>query len=163
MTDSDTNYTHDWDGMRNGLYKVFLWPQSQRKSCSLVTTTQNILAELWHQRLGRVSNKIIALTVDIVRGLPLIPPNQRGQRDACLKTKSTRSHSPSSTNRVTKPLDLIHTDLVGPMKYPSTTGARNFILLYDDAIGLSIVRIRRFKCANDMITELESASHTKRE
>ena len=52
------------------------------------------------------------------------------------------------------------------MKYPSTTGARYFILLYDDATRLSIVRFLKTKseaasALKDIITELESASHTK--
>ena len=167
VTDSDTNHTYmigeEYD---NGLYKVLLWPQSQRKRRSLVTTTDKNLAELWHQRLGHVSNKVIARTIDLVRGLPSMKSIQRRQCDTCLKTKSTRNQRPSSTNRVTKPLEIVHTDLVGPMKYPSTTGARYFIPLYDDATGLSIVRFLKTKseapsALKGIITELESASHTK--
>lgn len=65
-----------------------------------------------------------------------------------------------------KPLEVIRTDLVSPMMYPSTTAARYFIPLHDDATGLSIVPFLRSKSKASselkyMITELESASDTK--
>lgn len=51
------------------------------------------------------------------------------------------------------------------MQYPSTTGTRYFIPLYDEGAGLSIVSLLKSKseapsARRDMITELESANHT---
>ena len=52
---------------------------------------------------------------------------------SCVATKQTRTsnHFPS-TRITTAPLELIHTDLAGPMKIPSIGGARYFLLFIDN-------------------------------
>ena len=46
----------------------------------------------------------------------------------------------NESRMATKPLDHIHIDLVGPMRYTSLNGSRYFIPVFDDSSELSLVR-----------------------
>ena len=67
----------------------------------------------------------------MVRGLPSIKhPNQLCE--GCLIGKQSRKSFPKeASTRVTKPLQLVHTDVCGPIK-PSSLGKSNYFLLFID-------------------------------
>ncbi|KAM2065114.1 hypothetical protein EV1_027910 [Malus domestica] len=67
----------------------------------------------------------------MVRGLPCIShPDQ--VCEGCLLGKQFRKSFPKeSTTRTQKPLELIHTDVCGPIK-PSSWGKNNYFLLFID-------------------------------
>ncbi|KAI4357118.1 hypothetical protein L6164_001086 [Bauhinia variegata] len=68
---------------------------------------------------------------NMVEGLPLITqPNQLC--DGCLLGKQVRKPFPKeSSSRATKPLQLVHADICGPIK-PSSHGKSNYFLLFID-------------------------------
>ncbi|KAD4180550.1 hypothetical protein E3N88_29141 [Mikania micrantha] len=96
---------------------------------SLVNTD---MTELWHKRLGHMSEKGMSL---------LLKRNAlSGVRDVhlkkcshCLEGKQNRvtfkSHSPSRKERI---LDLVHSDVCGPMKTRSLGGCSYFVTFIDD-------------------------------
>ena len=92
-------------------------------------------SDLWHQRLGHASSKLIhkLYQKELVRGLPKVNGNSRELCLDCAKGKQVRS-SFKSKNQVSssKPLELIHMDLCGPMKVPSLGGNRYIYVLVDD-------------------------------
>jgi hypothetical protein len=68
---------------------------------------------------------------DMVRGLPYINhPNQICE--GCLLGKQFKMSFPKeSSSRAQKPLELIHTDVCGPIK-PRSLGKSNYFLLFID-------------------------------
>ena len=70
----------------------------------------------------------------MVRGLPSTEhPNQLCE--ACLLGKQSRkSFSKEASTRATKSLQLVHTDVCGPIK-PSSLGKFNYFLLFIDDLG----------------------------
>ncbi|CAL1680763.1 unnamed protein product [Lasius platythorax] len=52
--------------------------------------------------------------------------------EACLEAKITRSPFPIKSDRTTAVLDLVHTDLCGPMRIPSIGGAKYILHFIDD-------------------------------
>ena len=70
----------------------------------------------------------------MVRGLPSIEhPNQLCE--GCLLGKQSRkSFSKEASTRATKSLQLVHTDVCGPIK-PSSLGKSNYLLLFIDDLG----------------------------
>ena len=99
--------------------------------------TNNVSLELWHQRYGHLSygNLDILHRKDMVEGLrgidPKNPPCEKCE--GCIMGKHCRSPFPKKSLRVTtKPLELLHSDVCGPMSVDSIGGSRYFITFIDD-------------------------------
>lgn len=91
------------------------------------------LTDRWHQRLGHSNHQRIRhmLSHKLVLGVPHLP-NVSHVCEACIKGKHSRHRIPKqATNRATRPLELIHSDLCGPFP-ASLTGSRYFITFTDD-------------------------------
>ena len=88
---------------------------------------------LWHLRFRHLNFGGLELLSkkEMVRGLPCIShPDQ--VCEGCLLGKQFRKSFPKeSTTRAQKPLELIHTDVCGPIK-PSSLGKNNYFLLFID-------------------------------
>jgi hypothetical protein len=88
---------------------------------------------LWHLRYGHLNFGGLELLSkkDMVRGLPYINhPNQ--VCEGCLLGKQFKMSFPKeSSSRAQKPLELIHTDVCGPIK-PRSLGKSNYFLLFID-------------------------------
>ena len=90
---------------------------------------------LWHKRLGHASLSLLNKLVSkgLVVGLPSIKYNDDKVCDACAKGKQTRiafkSKKYVSTSR---PLELLHVDLCGPMRITSRGGKRYVFVIVDD-------------------------------
>ena len=88
-----------------------------------------------HKRLGHASlsllNKLVSK--DLVVGLPTIKYNDGKVCDACAKGKlvknSVKSKRCVSTSR---PLEMLHIDLSGPMRIMSRGGKRYVCVIVDD-------------------------------
>ncbi|CEG43429.1 FOG: Transposon-encoded proteins with TYA, reverse transcriptase, integrase domains in various combinations [Plasmopara halstedii] len=91
--------------------------------------------KLWHARLGHTHHENTKRVVDASDGIP--GGLQRGRcQDLCggcmLGTKTVMQF-PKQTNRgTTRVLQLVHTDLMRPMKVTSTGGAKYVLLFTDD-------------------------------
>ena len=89
--------------------------------------------------------------------------------EPCKVAKSTRSQRPSASEEskaATKPLELVHCDVVGPIRHPSHNNSRYFIPIYDDCTGASLVRFLKSKkesptSIKEMILEFERAHGCK--
>ncbi|KAJ9567458.1 LOW QUALITY PROTEIN: hypothetical protein OSB04_003424 [Centaurea solstitialis] len=114
----------------NRLYKI--WLHSTRPVCLVVSLDK--AAWLWHARLGHLNFQAMKQMVakDMVRGVPSIThPTQLCE--VCLVGKQSRLSFPIQAQyRASKPLELIHTDLCGPIAPETSAGNRYFFLLVDD-------------------------------
>ena len=85
--------------------------------------------------------------------------------EACKGAKSTRSQrllASEESNAATKPIEVMHCDLVGPVRHPSHNNSRYFIPMHDDCTGASLVRFLKSKkesptAIKQMILEFERA------
>ncbi|XP_048443096.1 uncharacterized protein LOC125478705 [Pyrus x bretschneideri] len=93
----------------------------------------NVL-DLWHKRLGHMNCKdMIKLSKkEYVRGLPMLV-GELGICGECQVGKQTKS-SHKSTNYIStsRPLELMHMDLVGPVQTESIRGKKYILVLVDD-------------------------------
>ena len=89
----------------------------------------------WHKHFGRASFSLMnKLNLrNLVLGLPGVKFPKDYVCDACVKGKQVRS-SFKSKNMVTtsRPLELLHMDLCGPMRVQSIYGNRYFMVIVDD-------------------------------
>ena len=97
-----------------------------------LSTKQNNM--LWHHRFGHTNLGYLSYNQrhNLVKGLPSISRNE-DVCEGCMMGKQTRESFPQEEAwRATKPLELIHTDLCGPMKTPSIGGNRYILTFIDD-------------------------------
>ena len=86
--------------------------------------------------------------------------------DPCMQAKSTRDPRRVINSKSTRPRDLVHADIVGPVRFASLCGSRYCIALYDDCSALSLVRFTSTKseasqALKHMILELENVYDSK--
>ena len=85
-------------------------------------TRKNETVDLWHARLGHVSyNRIKAMMKkSMLRGLPNLEVRDNIIYAGCQYGKAHELPYEESRYRAERPLELIHSDVFGPVKQPST-------------------------------------------
>ena len=114
----------------NRLYKVSLNVETVK--CLQLKASTN--SAMWHERLGHINKDTIRLMVnkDTVVGVPDIG-HIIETCDSCLRGKQTRKSFPQATTyRASKPLELIHADLCGPITPATPARKRYAFVLIDD-------------------------------
>lgn len=119
----------------------------------------------WHRVFGHRDPKAIRqmFSDERVDGAILVECSCRDECEVCLKAKMTRLPFPDkSTNRSKSILDLVHTDVCGPMQTESSTGRRYILTLIDDFSRFTVVSLLRHKSeVEDRIKEYISLVHNK--
>ena len=113
-----------------GLYKLDV----TRKAHHALTSTTMPTKILWHQRYGHINHPDLLLLQknNMVEGLPMLK-NKNVACDRCALGKMHKDEFPSNPNKKKRDvLDLVHTDVCGPMQTRSLGGAFYFLLFIDD-------------------------------
>ncbi|CAL2244935.1 unnamed protein product [Prunus armeniaca] len=103
--------------------------------------------QTWHKRLGHLNERSIKLLENqgMVHGLPHLE-QKSVVCNGCMLGKQHRDSFPlESTWRASNPLELVHTDICGPLKIESLSGNRYFLLFTDDFTRMSWVYFIRNK------------------
>ncbi|XP_031377996.1 uncharacterized protein LOC116193313 [Punica granatum] len=89
--------------------------------------------ELWHRRLGHFHSKGVNFLQknDMVDGLPAIQ-KEVTECKTCLLGKQVRLPFKRSSWRAVSKLQLVHTDVCGPMPEESLSGSKYFVIFIDD-------------------------------
>ena len=145
------------------LYEAIFTLDAKQRALAPVTEGNQTL---WHERLGHASHYVIGKPAWTFKSMSCMEKQSKPQSNCedCVLSKSCRKVRPSATIESadpTKPLDLVHTDIIGPMKYSSFGGKRYIIPLYDDCSAVSLVRFLKTKdetgaAIKEIITELET-------
>ena len=112
--------------------------------------------KLWHRRLTRISYKDLVHVVNSekIRGISKLSGKPRPICGKCMKGKQTkRTHKKVNDISTTKPLNLIHMDLMGPMRTNSRGGKRYVLVVVDD--------FSRYSFVSFLIEDLETKEHLK--
>nr|KYP63760.1 Retrovirus-related Pol polyprotein from transposon TNT 1-94 [Cajanus cajan] len=109
---------------RDGLY-FFKGIRSEKAHKANGTCELN----LWHQRMGHPSFKVTKLASNMRCDNSIL---KNKPCDVCLRAKQTRDVFPLSTNNASDSFELIHCDLWGPYRTPSSCGASYFLTIMDD-------------------------------
>lgn len=121
-------------------------------------------AELWHRRLAHLGYDNIERLTDMSIGIDVSTADIKAASavpcEPCCKGKQTRLPFPTSSTVTSRPLELVHMDLCGPLPEASLGGARYIATFLDDFSSLSCVRLLRTKgdmqtVIREVFTELE--------
>ncbi|CAL2265939.1 unnamed protein product [Prunus armeniaca] len=103
--------------------------------------------ELWHRRFGHLNMSSLKLLKeeDMVVGLPEIK-GIKEVCEGCVLGKQCREAFPKeATTRALTPLELIHSDICGPMQTVTKAGNRFFLTFIDDCTRMCWVYFLRHK------------------
>lgn len=109
---------------RDGLY-YFRQP-STVKAISMDGSSS--LLELWHQRLGHPSEKVLKFLPFLRNTSDIL----NKACDVCPRAKQSRNSFSLSDNKASRIFELVHCDLWGPYNTVSSSGARYFLTIVDD-------------------------------
>lgn len=106
-------------------------------SAHLASSSQSpslVELDVLHRRLGHanIPDIVNAVKKQTIIGVQLKKPVNKLDCDICLKGKMSRSPFPQKSKRETTLLDLIHTDVCGPMPTRSLSGSRYYVEFIDD-------------------------------
>jgi transposase InsO family protein len=85
--------------------------------------------ELWHRRL---SHKVLPYVCKAVIGLPELKVDHEGICNGCAQGKNIKNHFPKRDNKEKGVLELIHSDVCGPMPSSSIGGYVYYVSFIDD-------------------------------
>lgn len=112
---------------------------------ALVANSSVETARTWHARFGHLSYSGLAQLVrgSMVRGIntsaEAFEAAGRTVCESCVQAKQVRQQFPISTSITTKPMQLVHMDVCGPLPEESLGGNRYFATFTDDFSRLSVV------------------------
>jgi transposase InsO family protein len=91
---------------------------------------------LWHKIMGHIhfDNLVKVIKREVVREMPQITKPTNTLCKHCQQGKQTKTRFKSKEYSTTRPLEIVHTDLVVPTKTKGLKGEKYFMLLVDDYI-----------------------------
>lgn len=106
----------------------------ERKETATVAEVKENDIFTWHKKLGHVNAKdLLALSdPNIAHGIVLNRQEKLPPCEICVQGKQRQNPFPTSKSRSSEVLELIHTDICGPMNVPSLGGSKYFITFIDD-------------------------------
>lgn len=110
------------------------------------TSVQEATLQVWHERLGHVNYGSVRQLANssAVEGMKLAKCSTSGSNncfcEACVYAKQCRQPFNESSTRSTKPDELIHYDIYGPMSVESYGGAKLMAVFVDDYSGFLFVK-----------------------
>lgn len=137
--------------LNGDLYKLGDTAIQSHQSSSIIaaTTVFPSIADLWHHRLGHISTARVSQlqSQKMVGGIPQHNPTHISSCRACLHGKQTRKPFKSNipAYRASSVLELIHTDICGPISPPTHSGCRYFMVLIDDFSRYTIIFLLHYK------------------
>ncbi|KAL0313423.1 UNVERIFIED_CONTAM: hypothetical protein Sradi_5741600 [Sesamum radiatum] len=134
---------HTLGTLINGLYilqqsNLIMTAQHKRK----MDDHEN--AQIWHARLGHIFKDRIRRLVD-TKSLEIDDLNHLPTCESCLKGKMTKKSFVGQSAIAKGLLDLVHTDVCGPLSIPARGGFSYFITFTDDHSWYGYVYLMRYK------------------
>jgi len=85
-------------------------------------TSSSNLCELWHRRMTHLHHGAFKILREMVTGVPNFSIEHHDVCRGCTLEKYTKTSFQSSDNRAVGILDLIYSDVCGPMSHVSLSG-----------------------------------------
>jgi hypothetical protein len=116
---------------------------------------------IWHRRMGHMNlDNLVKVSIkEAVREILVISKPTDTLCKHCLQGKQTRPEFKSKEYNTTKPLEIVHTDLCGPMiRTKGLKGEQYFMLIVDDYTRMSM----QLAFSGKIQRNLNNSRHTKR-
>lgn len=114
-----------------GLYILDAKSKTPRMEANIAQGS-NVSQDTWHKRLGHVNLKSLESLKERSHTGISFKKEEMNPCDSCIEGKSHRLPFASQPCKTTGLLELVHSDLCGPIKKPSHGGSRYFLTFTDD-------------------------------
>ncbi|WJX39850.1 hypothetical protein P8452_27360 [Trifolium repens] len=145
IRDSDKSIV--FRGLRKGnVYKINLSELTEQKIVCLLSVNDE--KWVWHQRLGHANWRLISKLskLNLVKGLPNLNYHSDALCGPCQIGKiSKTSFKPKNVVSTSRPLELLHIDLFGPVSTASINGKKYGLVIVDDYSRWTWVKFLRVK------------------
>ena len=123
----------------NGVYKL--------KTPVYLTAAAVVSSGTWHRRLGHVNSTSLNKMKNAVEGFSIDKKADMSKSSCvvCCEGKQSRLPFPSEGNRSAELLNIVHTDVCGPMESASLGGSRYFIIFVDDCSRMTYIYFMKNK------------------
>ena len=91
--------------------------------------------ELWHRRLAHVHYRALPLASKVVEGLPEIQQSMKAFAKDVRRERTQRRNLQVEKSKAKGILEIIHSDVCGPMSSSSLSGYVYYVSLIDDFVG----------------------------
>lgn len=120
--------------LSEGLYEAEVYRTAHNIQAMLMARGNEELIRLWHRRLDHTSLDYQRKTLKrIVHEVPKIYLTIIGHCEPCAEGKETREPLlPITKSNITKIIELVHSDVFGPMNLEGMSRSRNFVSLYGE-------------------------------
>lgn len=118
--------------IQSGLFQVKL--KAVKESESYLTDSSSDAVTIWHKKLWHISNNNLKTLVQISEGMNLTAEDLKKLEkvcDICQKAKQTRIEFGEAKLREKRPLEIIHSDVYGPINPPTWNGNKYFVTFLD--------------------------------
>lgn len=113
----------------NNLYYI----NNKNENCNKISQPEKLnQTEIWHQRFGHLNIADLKDLANKKRALGIKLSGELNPCVTCTMGKMTQNPFPSSQNRSKDMLEIVHTDLCGPMRVESRNGNRYCLTFIDD-------------------------------
>lgn len=144
----------------NGLYVIKL--KQENLEHAMVTTMS---ANVWHRRMGHLGRENLKKLENLVDGMVLNKEDlkqQNGLCEICLKGKQVRQPFTTERTRATRPLEIIHTDVCGPIMPATWDNQKYFLTFLDDYTHFAVVYLMEGKYeVNELVKEYVNTVEAK--
>lgn len=144
----------------NGLFTVNLGRKEALMSCYEEPD--------WHRRMAHLSDENILRLQKMSKGLNLNKSDACKNKDCdvCIRTKMTKKKFDNNRERATRVLQLVHSDVCGPINPPTYDDKNYFITLIDDYSGFTMLRLLEYKseacdAVKEMMLEMETQQRAR--
>ena len=92
--------------------------------------------DLWHQRMGHASYKYLSIISKhkSILGIPKLSRMSNVCEPCQLRKQTKAKHLSTQTSATSRPLELLHLDLMGPTRTESLGGKRYIMVVVDNII-----------------------------
>ena len=112
------------------------WSQNVSKGksspFSATASTNAMNLAIWHDRMGHLGVDNVRKLQNVATGIEISDPGAVLECETCILSTMKRKPFTSTRRRATKPLELIHSDVCGPMPCATRLGERYFVTFIDD-------------------------------
>ncbi|UYV82416.1 K02A2.6-like [Cordylochernes scorpioides] len=121
------------DQLENGLYAVNIEQHFSKQNDSNLTLPSENQTQEWHRKLGHIGMQNLRKLESLVDGMELnkLEKQENDLCEICIMAKQTRKSFGNERYRATRPLEIGHTDLCGPIE-PLTQNNKKYIMTFLD-------------------------------
>ena len=113
------------------------------------------MGELWHNRLAHLNYRALSTVKNIVTGIPVLQVDHDGTCRGCALGKNAKKFFPNSESISKEILDLVHSNLCGPMTVASFGGYHYYVTFIDDYSGKTWIYFLETKESEEVLSKFK--------